>query len=290
MTFFRSPPRRTRRDWQLEEHALMKHGISSLLGSGLVGALLLGSGCLVSFGDGSSENGSETVEDGAGFPRIAAKLSYGDTTCILPAGETSVTCDEPVEAGEIMQASVDIEWDELTPGPVVINPSCSSKYVDPVDDGSANQVAWHASLFSNMACELTLETSTAEGPFTTVKMYYSVVNGLPSGEVYGAIVLEHTSGQCRLLIGELAADCEQPVRAGEITFVYVDIDWGKYEPGSVIVRDDCGGTFTITLDNDAGSQALEWKVPSEPTTCTLALEATTAGGEGHVFELNVPVE
>ena len=268
----------------------MKHGISSLLGLGLVGALLLGSGCLMSSEDGTSEDGTETAKGEEGFPRIAAKLSYGDSTCLLPAGEKSVTCDEPVQEWEIMQASVDIEWGELTPGPVVINPICSSKYVDPVDDGSAYQMAWHSWLLNNPACELTLETSTAEGPFTTVKMYYSIENGQPPGEVYGAIHLEHTGGQCRLLTGAFSADCEQSVRAGEITFVYVDTGWGKYEVGSVTVRDDCGGMFTLTHDNNAGSQSLEWKVPSEPTTCTLTLEAITAGSESRVFELNVPVE
>jgi hypothetical protein len=284
---------------KLEEHALMKHGISSLLGSrlagalllgsGLAGALLLGSGCLISFED-TREDGAGAIKDGVGVPRIAAKLSYGDNTCVLPAGEDHVTCDEPVQAWEIMQASVDIEWGNLTPGPIALTPSCSGRYVDPVDDGSAHQEAWHAPLLSNMACELTLETSTAQGPFASAKMYYAVVGGQPPGEVYGAINLEHTSGLCHLLTGDFSEDCDQPVRAGEIALVYVDTDWGKYEPGSVTVRDDCGGTFTITHDNDAGSQSLEWKVPAEPTTCTLELEVNAAGSERRVFELIVPVQ
>jgi hypothetical protein len=289
MTFFARLRHMALRDSNTKEHALMKYGISSLLGPGLAGALLLGSGCLMSSEDAAGDD-TETVKDGDGFPRITAKLSYGSSTCLLPAGETSVTCNEPVQAWEIMQASVDVEWGELTAGPIVVSPSCSSTYVDPVDDGSAYQEAWHAPLLSNMACEVTLDAVTDEGPFATAKMYYSVVDGQPPGEVYGTINLEHTGGYCHLLTGDFSADCEQPVRAGEITFVYVDTDWGKYEAGTITVSDDCGGTFTLTLDNDAGSQALEWKVPSEPTTCTLALEAFTAGGESHVFELNVPVE
>jgi hypothetical protein len=277
------------RDANMKEHALMKYGISSLLGPGLAGALLLGSGCIGLLEGTTDEGSGGAVKEGPpGFPRIAAKLSHGNGTCLLPAGQTDVPCDAPVRAGEVMQASVDVEWGELSEGVIVMSPTCSSTFVEPVDDGSAYQEAWRAPLSSNMACEVTFEASSLEGPFATAKMYYSVVDGQPPGEVYGAVNLEHTSGHCALLTGDFSEDCE-PVRAGEIALVYVDIDWGNDEVGSIAVGDNCGGAFTTTFSNDVGSQTLEWKVPSAPTSCTLALEAITAGGERHLFELNVPI-
>ena len=266
----------------------MKYGFSSLLGPGLVGALLLGSGCLMPSEGGMADDGTGAIKDGIGFPRISAKLSHGDATCLLSADQNEVLCDAPVQAGEVMQASVDIEWGARSEGVIVVSPSCSGPFVDPVDDGSAYQDAWHAPLVNDMACEVTIEAFSLEGPFATAKMYYSVVDGQPPGEVYSAVNLDHTSGFCALLTGDVSEDCS-PVRAGEIALVYVDMDWGNHEPGSIAVGDDCGGTFTTTLSNGAGSLALEWKVPATPTTCTLALKAITTAGERHVFELNVPV-
>jgi hypothetical protein len=267
----------------------MKHGISSLLGPGLAAALLLGSGCVLLPGCATDEDGpgagkGEPVE----APRISAKLSYGNTTCLLSADQTEVTCDTPVRAEEVMQASVDIDWGGLPEGMILVVPSCSGVYVDPVDDGSAFQLAWHAPFLNTMACEVRLEANSQESPFATSRMYFSVVDGQPPGEVYGYIYLEHSNTVCRLLIGDFSQDCE-PFRPGELTIVYAEIAWGNHAAGSIAVRDTCGGTFWTTDSSDIG-QDLEWKVPSTPTTCTLQVEAVTAGGEHHVFELNVPVQ
>ncbi len=276
------------RDANMEEHALMKYAISSLLGPGLVGALLLGSGCMVSPESDTTEEGpgADTGEL-AGAPRISAKLSYGSTTCLLSADQAEVACDTPVRAEELMQASVDVDWGKLSEGVVVVATTCSGAYVDPVDDGSAHQAAWHAPFLNNMACEVRIDVSSLEGPFATSIMHFSVVDGQPPGEVYGYIYLEHTSAVCRLLIGDFSQDCE-PVRPGELTLVYAEVAWGKHAAGSIAVRDTCGGTFWTTDSSDI-SRDLEWKVPSAPTSCTLELEAITAAGERHVFALNVPV-
>ena len=267
----------------------MKYGVSSLLGPGLVGALLLGSGCMVlPEGDTADEGPGAGMGEPAGAPRISAKLSYGNTTCLLSADQTEVTCDTPVRAEEIMQASVDIDWDGLSEGWVGVTPSCSGPYVDPVDDGSAHQVAWHAPFLNNMACEVLIDISSLEGPFATSIMRFSVVDGQPPGEVYGYIYLEHANDVCRLLIGDFSEDCS-PVRPGELTLVYAEVAWGKHAAGTIDVRDTCGGTITVTENSDIG-RALEWKVPSSPTSCTLELEAITAAGERHVFALHVPVQ
>jgi hypothetical protein len=267
----------------------MKNGISSLLGPGLAATLLLGSGCiLLPEADTAEEGPGPDQDEPVGAPRISAKLSYGNTTCLLSADQTEVTCDMPVRAEEVMQASVDIDWGGLTEGVIQVVPSCSGVYVDPVDDGSAYQLAWHAPFLNYMECEVRLEASSHEGPFATSRMYFSVVDGQPPGEVYGYIYLEHTNAVCRLLTGDFSHDCE-PVRAGELTIVYAEIFWGNHAAGSIAVRDTCGGTFWTTESSDIG-QALEWKVPSTPTTCTLQVEAITAGGDRRVFELNVPVQ
>jgi hypothetical protein len=186
-----------------------------------------------------------------------------------------------------MQASVDVEWGELSEGVILVSPTCSRAFVDPVDDGSSFQAAWHAPLVNDVTCKVTFEAISQEGPFATAKMYFTVVDGQPPGEVYGCVYLEHTGGHCLLDTGAFSADCG-PVRAGARAQIYVDIDWGDYAAGSIAVSDGCDGSFTITLSNDS-NQHLEWVAPPAPTTCAVQVEAITAGGERHVFELSVPV-
>jgi hypothetical protein len=380
-------------DSNLEEHAIMKHGMSSLRGPALAGALLLGSGCIIlpeaihegdeqtvqivmdirqpngaactvsSDGQDGACNGviatrgramvnavvdwsrdepeslvviddcagrfevsssaatsfqaewvapvvprtcvitaSATSKDGArselstvlmvqgdgpiGFPRISAKLSHGNDTCVLAAGQTDVACG-PISSGGVVQSSVVIDWGTLSQGTISVAPTCSRQFVDPVDDGSSFQSAWYAPLIDTPSCEVTFEAVSDEGPFTVARMSYSIVDGQPPGEVYAYVYLEHTDGQCFLDPGAFATECGA-IEGGAKALVYVEIDWGKDAPGSITVGDTCNGSFATTFSSETSEQ-LDWSVPADATTCTVQVEATTDGGELRTFEMLVSV-
>jgi hypothetical protein len=384
-------------DSNMEVHAIMKNGISSLLGPGLMGALLLGSGCALyiegtpdgdddddpgapqivldvslpggavctvvssqerpcsgsiessgqavvavsvewgarapgyievsdncggSFAIGDSDSISLKAEwappatpntcvimaravgaDGGGpkvsvalevqaggpgpYPRVSGKLSHSNGTCLLQAGQTAVTCSQPVRAGEIIQASVDIDWGDLTESQYGVSSSCGGEWAEPVDDGSTFQAAWLAPLIDDPGCWVTFEAMSLEGPTTIATLRYSVVEGQPRGEVYAYVYFEHSGGQCFVNRGAFSSICA-PAAAGETTLVYVEVDWGNYQAGPITVTDTCNGTFTNTFSSTTNKE-FDWVLPAAPTTCTVQVEAVTADGERDVFEMNIPV-
>jgi hypothetical protein len=222
-----------------------------------------------------------------GYPRLSAKLSHGNGTCVLAAGQSDVACSEPISAGDVVQASASIDWGNLTQGSIAVSPTCSGQFVDPVDDGSSFQTAWEAPLIDTTGCEVTFEAISNEGPFTVAKMSFSIVDGQPPGEVYAYVFLEHTASRCFLNPGAFSTECAA-IAAGERALVYVEIDWGNDAPGSITVDDTCDGSFATTFSSET-TQQLDWTVPSDAATCTLQVEAITAGGERRTFEMLVPV-
>jgi hypothetical protein len=221
------------------------------------------------------------------YPRVSGKLSHGNGTCLLQAGQTEVDCSQPVRAGEVVQASIDIDWGNLSVSQMGVSSSCGGEWAEPVNDGSSFQAAWLAPLIDTADCWVTFEATSQEGPATIAKLYYSVVEGQPRGEVYAYVYFEHSGGQCYLNPGAFSSDCA-PASAGERTLVYVEIDWGKYEAGSITVGDTCSGSFTNTFSSST-NKAFDWVAPPVPATCTVKVEAVTASGERNVFEMNIPV-
>ncbi len=224
----------------------------------------------------------------APYPRVSGKLSHSNDTCVLAAGETAVFCSEPVRAGDVIQASIDIDWGNLTEIQKGVSSSCGGESVEPVNDGSSFQAAWRAPLIDTKDCWVAFEAMTEEGPATIATLYYSVVDGQPRGEVYAYVYFEHSGGQCYLNPGAVSSDCA-PATAGERTLVYVEIDWGNHEAGSITVDDTCNGSFTNTFSSST-NKSFDWVVPPAPTTCTVQVEAITASGERNVFEMNIPID
>jgi hypothetical protein len=186
-----------------------------------------------------------------------------------------------------MQASIDIDWGNLTEIQKGVSSSCGGEWAEPVDDGSSFQAAWLAPLLNTTGCWVTFEATSQEGPMTIATLYYSVVDGQPKGEVYAYVYFEHSGGQCYVNPGAFSSDCA-PAAAGARTLVYVEIDWGNYGAGNITVGDTCNGSFTNTFSS-ATNKAFDWVVPPVPTTCTVQVEAVTASGERNVFEMNIPV-
>lgn len=222
----------------------------------------------------------------AGFPRLSAKLSHGNGACVLAAGQASVSC-EPISATDIVHVSLNIDWGTLTPGVMSVSPTCSGQFVDPVNDGSSYQAAWEAPHINATGCEVTLEAISNEGPFTVATMSYAIVGGQPPGEVYAYGFIEHSGGRCMLDPGELSTGCPA-ASGGERALVYVEVDWGNHDAGSIVVRDTCNGGFA-TRFSSATNRELDWLVPADASTCTVQIEATTATGELRIFEMLVPV-
>jgi hypothetical protein len=382
----------------MEVHAIMKYGISSLLGPGLIGALLLGSGCVlyvegtpddddnsdpsapqlvldvslpsgavctvvsgqertcsgsiessgqavvaVSVEWGTGAPGDIQVSDNCGgsfaivgsdssslkaewappatqdtcvimalavgadgrlakvsvaidvqasgpgaYPWVSGKLSHSNGTCVVQAGQTEVDCNEPVRAGDVMQASIDIDWGDLSESQYGVSSSCGGNWVEPaVGASSTFQAALQAPLIDTEDCWVMFEAISLEGPKTIATLHFSVVDGQPRGEVYAYVYFEHSDGQCYLNPGAFSSECA-PASAGEKTLVYVEIDWGNYQAGPITVSDNCNGTFTNTFSSST-NQAFDWLLPPVPTTCTVQVEAVTASGERDVFEMNIPV-
>jgi hypothetical protein len=222
-----------------------------------------------------------------GYPLLSAKLTHSNGTCILPAGQFNVTCSAPVRAGDVMQASLQIDWGNQTQSQISVSPTCGGEFVDPVDDGSTFASAWLAPLIDDDDCSVMFEAISQDGAITTAKMNFSVVDGQPPGEVYAYLYLEHTGGQCYLYPGAFATDCA-PVTAGERALFYVEIDWGNYEAGSITVSDTCDGNLATTFSSSTNKQ-FDWDVSAVAAACTVQVEAITADGALHTFEMNVPV-
>jgi hypothetical protein len=234
---------------------------------------------------------SVTVEVQSGgpgpYPRVSGKLSHSTGTCLLQAGQTEVVCSEPVLAGDFIQASVDIDWGNLSAIQYGVSSACGGESAEPVNDGSTFQAAWLAPLIDNPGCWVTFEAITLEGPMTIATLYYSVVDGQPRGEVYAYVYFEHAGGQCYLNPGAFSSDCA-PAAAGEKTLVYVEVDWGNYRAGPITVSDTCNGSLTNTFSSETNKE-FDWVLPPVATPCTVQVEAVTADGELNVFEMNIPI-
>jgi hypothetical protein len=240
--------------------------------------------------DGTSSELSATVMvqgNGlqGGFPRISVKLSHSNGICVLPVGQAEQTCSEPITAGDLIAAEVQVDWGDLLADQVSVSSLCGDGVPPP--NGDPFTFAKLAPLIDT-DCTPTFEAIASDGTSATAAMSFSVVDGQPPGEVYAYLYLEHADGECRLRPGAFSTECT-PVAAGANALVFVEVAWGNYEAGSITVDDDCNGSFSVTFMSMT-SQELDWDVPSKGNACTVQAEAVTADGKRHTFELNVPMD
>jgi hypothetical protein len=135
----------------------MNYGISSLLGRGLAGALLLGSGCLV------MPEGTNDGDDRSGAPRLVLDVSMpSGVVCTVVSGSQDRTCDSAITSPSRAVVAASIEWNGREPGALEVGDDCGGTLAVLSSNPVAFKAEW-APPSEAGACVITARAASKDG-------------------------------------------------------------------------------------------------------------------------------
>jgi hypothetical protein len=228
---------------------------------------------IVVFDENNAQGAVDVDGEFVSAPQLFLEVGLPGSFCSLFSGSQDGTCQGSISSPDRASLNAFVDWGNAVPGFLEITDNCGGIVEASFSDPFFFQGNWLPPTFESV-CLVTARAFSGDGLFSQLSAAVLVRPGVPPQPVAPQIFfnVSHSNGFCEAFPGQSETFCDQPVRAGDVTQVFAQIDWGNQVPGFTQIFDTCGGAF-IDLFQDPFFIQGTWQAPSFDTPCALVVDA-----------------
>ena len=235
---------------------------------------------MVVFAAGADQGAAELTGVFVEAPTITMGVFLpGESTCVVDENAASASCAGAIASPDVGSVQALVGWGNGTPGTFSVSDDCGGAFGIDFQDDFSLDARWLPPV-TGAICRVTLQATNQEGVTASLSAAVLVRDGVervptitPTVNLGVSFTIEFcsvSSNDGPLACGALSVD--------ETANVSSDVSWGDALPGTLVLSDDCGGTFVDEF-SEPDFLAATWQPPAAPTSgCPVKATATSLEG------------